>query len=233
MPLIAITAGIDAVFALASWFVLASRRTDLENKGEGVARRVTFFSRYLLFSFLFLALIAVSMGYLEGQMQMATVFIADIALWISLFYILKLTLAQRSSAVQGIAVVLLVVLAGLGSIYQLLGLFSVALSLGEAAATILSQMAAILMYAVWVPCGILMLLTVFRSDNAFVRVRSLMFGAGLLFITFSWALRLQLGIDNIYIISISSVAGFVLLLGGILYRQEESTPSFPSPVASV
>lgn len=221
MQLIGATAGLDALLALAAWIVVQSRRTQLEQEGGTTPQTVRHFSRYLMYTCIFLALTAISILLLTGTVQMLVVMISDLILWISLALFILLATVGRSTGTRNALLVLFVVFAALGSLYQLAGLVAIDLALGSIMTYILSQMAPLMMYAVWIPSALRFFVTAAATQSTLVRTRALMLGGGLLLITFSWAFRLLTAQPSFMTVSLASLLGFALLLGGVIYRKEQ------------
>jgi len=223
MQFVALTAGVDAVIAFVAWLVLRARL----GRSLPPSPSARYLAHYLITSATFLALTAVAMGMLTGPLQMTVVFISDIALWISLTLFVLLVGVGRSATGRTVALVLLLLCAFMGSAYQVFGFVGVTLTLGPVATYILQNMAPLLMYAVWLPSAVLFFLTAIQTSNSAVRARSLMFAIGLLLITYSWASRLRIVSTepSLTAVIIASIIGFILLLGGIIYRPQQATIS--------
>jgi hypothetical protein len=144
--------------------------------------------------------------------------ISDIALWISLVFFILLAFAGRQSSKRNAALMAFLVFAFLGSLYQVMQYLQSTLTFGPVITYILANMAPLLMYAVWVPSALVFFNAAATARTSLVRTRSLMFAIGLLLITFSWAFRLLAAQPSFLTVSLVSVAGFGLLLGGVIYR---------------
>ena len=217
MRFIGLTAAIDAALVFIAFVTLSARKSRLQGAPESLSTMVGYFSQYLTFTFIFLALASAAMLSFSGTSQAALLLIADLALWASLAYMITLTLINHPAA-KRFALTIFTVLAAIGTLYQVLGLTGSSLDLGPRLNAIVANIAPLLMYLVWVPSALLFFATAARSDNPLVRKRSTMFGLGLLLVTYSWVARLQLGVVSLVLISTFSILGFALLLGGVLYR---------------
>lgn len=230
MQFVGITAGIDAVLAILTLMLLLTRKSHLEQEGPTIKKTVGYFANYLAFTFAFLVLISVSMLSLAGTVQAVVVMFADFSLWISLIFFIMLVFVERPEGLKHQVVGIFLVLAGLGSVYQILGLLGIALNLGGVATYILQNMAPLLMYIVWIPSAVLFFVTAARTGNPIVKTRSLMLAVGLVLVTYSWASRLLQAEPSLLIVSTSSIIGFILLFGGVAYQQKPKISSAPSPV---
>lgn len=225
MKFIAITSAIDAAICLFSWLILTWRRREVTGRDKSTARKIEYFSQYLLLTFAFLILIHLSILYFQGSTQEVMFFITDLVLWASLFYFILFMYEGKAEKWKLNAIVLFLFLAGLRSLFQLIGILDLEVPLGQSTVYILSNLDGWLMYAVWIPSAIVLIATAFQTESDLVRTRSLMFAIGLLLITFTWAFRLM-GANlittslSLGFVSIASVSGFALLLSGILYRKQ-------------
>lgn len=227
--LIGITAGFDAVLALISWYIVRSRRTAGLNPPSQL---VSHFQSYLLWTTMFLVLTAIAMLQLTGPTQMAVVIISDVALWVSLLYFILLASIGRSRTGRNVAIAIFLILAGAASFNQIANFTGVGLTFGPSITFILTNMAPILMYFVWIPSALLFFLNAARTSDSLARIRFSIFGIGLLLITFSWAWRLpsvMAGISpstpSILTIMGVSLIGFIGILIGVLYQNKPlSTP---------
>src|SRR3989338_7093788 len=225
MRFIGITAVIDSVLVLIAWFLIYMRHS----VAELASPILLYFLRYLIYTFVFLILIAVAMFSLEGRAQTTLVMLADVVLWISLVYMALLALGGKSSLLRNGLIGLLLVLGFSRTIFLQLnsilgwpfGALGSGLSGPNSIEWLLVNMDAILMYAVWVPVAFVFLGTAFRSADSAVRARSVMFAVGLLFITYSWVARLQLGSRSLALISICSLVGFAQVISGVSYRKSK------------
>lgn len=223
MRFVGITAFVDAGLVFVAWVMVYLRHASLDYPAN---KMVQYFSRYLVFTFLFLVLIGTAMlGFISDDpsavwMRDAMVMLADIVLWVSLAYMVLLALVGKSPRIS-YAFAGAVLGAGFArTIFQLLALRGVQFNSENTLVFVLSQLDVILMYAVWVPVALLFFVTAIRAFESVTKLRSVMFGAGLLLITYSWVARLQLGSRSLTLISIVSIVGFGLLLGGVLYRKK-------------
>lgn len=216
MQFVALTAGVDAVIALAAWAILRSRM----RQGLRPSPTAKYLAHYLLASTGFLALTAVAMGLLTGSVQATVIFVSDLILWASLVLFVLLVAVGRSRAGRNVALLLLLFFAALGTLYQLAGFGGIPVDLGPTIIYVLVNMAPLLMYAVWIPSAVLFFLAAAKTRDSVVRARSLMFAIGLLLITYSWASRLQIisSEPSLVIVVAASIIGFSLLLGGVVYR---------------
>lgn len=226
MQFVAMTAGVDAVIAFVAWLVLRSRL----GRSLPPSPSARYLAHYLILSATFLALTAVAMGMLTGQIQAVVVFLSDLVLWASLIMFVLLAGVGRPAGGRTLALILLLIFAAFGTAYQLFGFAGVQLTLGPTALYILQNMAPLLMYAVWLPSAVLFLLTAVRTSNSVVRIRSLMFAVGLVLITYSWASRLRVVSTepSLTTVIVASLIGFCLLLGGVIYRPQQSTTPLPA-----
>lgn len=218
MTFIGYTAAIDAAIALITWSVLINRRELSQKKAGAMAETFRYFSSYLLATFTFLVLIAYSMIALRGPAQALMVMVADLVLWLSLAYFVMLVFVGRPAAARNVMLTLLITFGSLGTIYQAIGLGGTTLNLGPITTYILTNMGPLMMYAVWLPSALLFLTMAFETEHEVVRSRSLMFCIGLLLMTFSWAFRLLTLQPPLVVVTLSSILGFELLLGGVVYR---------------
>jgi hypothetical protein len=222
MAFIAYTALIDSVLVLISFFVLKGRR------GQSTMARD--FSSYLVFTFGFLALLALSILQFQGPttgIGKILFVLADFSLWASLWYMISLGLANSSAGVRKRALGVFAVLAAVGSLYQIAGFLGSSIAIQPQIDWVLANMAPVLMYVVWVPVGFVFISTAISTQDSIVRARSIMFAAGLFLSTYSWAARLQLNVTSLLIISGVSVIGFICLVGGVIYRDTapQQTPT--------
>ncbi|PIT97880.1 MAG: hypothetical protein COT71_03645 [Candidatus Andersenbacteria bacterium CG10_big_fil_rev_8_21_14_0_10_54_11] len=225
MEFVAFTAGIDAVIAGVAWMILRMRL----RRGLRPSPTARYLAHYLLASVGFLLLTAAAMGWLQGSAQAFALFLSDLLLWLALVLFVLLTAVGRSRSGRGAALVLLLFFAVLGTLYQVAGFAGVHPAFGSAITYVLTNMAPLLMYAVWVPSAVLFFMTAMKTRDAVVRSRSLMFSAGLLLITYSWASRLQLfsAEPSLGVVIVASIIGFTLILGGVVYRA--GTPVMVQP----
>lgn len=217
MEFVGITAGIDAIIALVTWALLVNRKTPRAEKGAA-ALTSKYFANYLISTCAFLALISISMLTVQGNSQAIMVLISDLALWVSLWYFVMLVFVGRPMEARNLMLTVLFVLAGSGTLYQLAGLMGLSLDFSPLVTYVLQQMGPLLMYGVWVPSALLFLSVAFQTENDLVRARSAMFAVGLALITFSWAFRLLTVQPSLLVVTLASVVGFELLLGGVIYR---------------
>lgn len=226
MEFIGITALIDAGIAILAWVVLYMRKG-----ADGVVSdKVHAMSSYLLATFLFLVLIAVTILKTSGATQQLMFMISDLVLWVSLISFISLMYADMSGDNKKTLIGVFCVFALMRTLFQLAGILGVDISfLGEKMFYILSQLDAWLMYVVWVPSGLYLIGVALKADSSVVRARALMFAIGILLITFTWAFRLLAAASvaestAFMLVSGASLVGFVLLLAGVLYRGNEMAP---------
>lgn len=219
MQLIGISAAIDAIISLIAYGILASRKRELIQEEPVTTRSANLFLKYLLFTFVFLALIAVSILVFDGRARMISFFVADLFLWISLSYMIIFACREEKVGLRKALLSIFFIFAALRSLYQLSGIFGVEIFVGEKLIYTLSNLDAWLMYAVWVPSAVVFLFTALTAQNAAVRLRSLFLAVGLLLIAFTWAFRLLAKEPSLAVVSTVSVIGFAIFLAGILYRK--------------
>ncbi|MDQ3245271.1 MAG: hypothetical protein M3P22_02935 [bacterium] len=225
MEFIGITAFIDAVIAIVAWGILHSRKS----KMDPVSQQVRTLGSYLIITFVFLTLISLTILKTTGNTQAVMFIISDLVLWVSLVLFIKLMFVGSNSVYKNTALWIFYILAAMRTLWQVAGLMAIDLSfLGGSMLKALSQLDAWLMYLVWIPSAIYFIWLALSTDNPVVRSRSLMFGIGLLLITFTWAFRLlgqgKLDEDTSYLlVSGASVVGFLFLLGGVFYRSATKT----------
>lgn len=226
MEFIGITALIDAGISILAWIVLYMRKPAdgvMSPKAHGL-------SNYLLATFFFLALIAVTILKTTGLTQQVMFLISDLVLWVSLIAFISLMYTDVAGGNQKTLIAVFCVLALMRTLFQLAGIMGVDISfLGDKMLYILSQLDAWLMYVVWVPSGLYLIGVALRTDSSVVRARALMFAIGILLITFTWAFRLLAAASvaestAFILVSGASLVGFILLLTGVLYRGHESAP---------
>jgi hypothetical protein len=223
MQFVALTAGVDTLLALVAWGILRSRL----GRTLPPSPEARYLAHYLLASAIFLGLTAVAMGMLPpGTTQALVVFVSDLVLWVSLVLFVMLVGVGRSHSGRNLALIVLLLFAFFGTAFQVFGLLGVQLTFGPTITYVLTNMAPILMYAVWLPSAVVFFLTAFRTQNPAVRMRSIMFAIGLLLITYSWASRLRVvSVEpSLTVVIIASIVGFVLLLGGVAYRAGGQRP---------
>lgn len=219
MRFIGLTALVDAGIVFIAWLIVAIRHPRT-SQDSSVSLAVRYFSLYLFFTLVFLVLLAIALLSFGGSVQAWVIITADIALWASLALFLLFVFAHRASGAKKTVLAAFLALAALGTLYQLAGVLGVTVALGPVFTYTLSQMAALLMYAVWIPSAVSFFLLAGRTTDAAVRARSVLFAIGLLFVTFSWATRLQFS-PSLFFVGASSVMGFGLLLGGVMYRKAQ------------
>lgn len=223
MEFIGITAGVDAALVLVALITLSARQSKVD-PGMAASKMLSYFRSYLVFTFLFLVLISVAMLSTTGTTQAVVAIVADLALWAALSYMIMISFIGNSQVTRNVALAILLLLAAITTIYfvaKVLGMVGVN--------TTLENMPAYLMYIVWVPVALTFFGTAFRSNDQAVRTRSIMFAFGLLLTTISWVARLQLGVASLVGISVISIVGFALLVGGVVYR---GRPAMAQPQAS-
>ena len=232
MEFIGFTALADAVIVVLSWIILYMRKAKMQPAPE----KVKYLSYYFVSTFVFLFLISFTILKTSGTTQAVMFLVSDLVLWVSMIAFILMMYAGTNGKQKGLWVGIFLVLALCRTLFQLAGIAGLDLSgLGDGVIKILSQLDQWLMYAVWVPSALVLLVVGMQSDSALVRMRSVMFSVGILLITFTWAFRFlaagSVSQDTGYwLIGISSVIGFVLLLGGVFYKGKSM--SEPQAMAS-
>lgn len=233
MEFIGFTALADAVIVVLSWIVLYMRKAKLQPAPE----KVKYLSYYFVSTFVFLFLIAFTILKTTGTTQSVMFLIADLVLWVSMIAFILMMYAGTAGKQKGLWIGVFLILALCRTLFQLAGLAGLDLNgLGSGVISILSQLDQWLMYAVWVPSALVLLVVGMQSDSALVRVRSIMFAIGILLITFTWAFRFLAASSvseatGYWLIGISSVVGFVLLLAGVFYKGKNMNESNAMPVS--
>ncbi len=232
MEFIGFTALADAVIVVLSWIILYMRKAKMQPAPE----KVKYLSYYFVSTFVFLFLISFTILKTSGTTQSVMFLISDLVLWVSMIAFILMMYAGTEGKQKGFWIGVFLLLALCRTLFQLAGIAGLDLSgLGSGITSILSQLDQWLMYAVWVPSALVLLVVGMQSDSALVRMRSIMFSVGILLITFTWAFRFlaagSVSQDTGYwLIGISSVVGFVLLLGGVFYKGKSM--SEPQAMAS-
>ena len=221
MEFIGYTALIDAIIALVAFGVLYSRKAKMAE----VSSKANALSSYLMATTLFLFLISATLLKTAGATQQWMFIISDLVLWVSLIMFIKMMyVGMENASSKNMVLWIFYILAAMRTLWQLAGVFAVDLSfLSTNMLFALSKLDAWLMYIVWIPSAIYFIWIALSSDSSVVRSRSLMFAIGLLLITFTWAFRFLLPSPveesvGYTLISIASIVGFMLLLGGVFYR---------------
>lgn len=223
MQLIGITAGFDAGLALISWLFVRSRRRTYAGPPSKV---VAYFQAYLVWTALFLVLTAIAMLWLTGTQQGWVVLLSDVALWIALMYFILLASINRSTKGRSLAVTVFWVLAIASGIYQVAQLTGNPLTFGSTLTYILTNMAPLLMYLVWVPSALLFLGSAAKTSDQRARMRFILLAIGLLLTTASWAWRLLGANPPITMILVISILGFLGILAGVLYQGQATAKRF-------
>lgn len=221
MEFIGYTALIDAIIALVAFGVLYSRKAKMTE----VSSKANALSSYLMATTLFLFLISATLLKTAGATQQWMFIISDLVLWVSLIMFIKMMyVGMENASSKNMVLWIFYILAAMRTLWQLAGVFAIDLSfLSTNMLFALSKLDAWLMYIVWIPSAIYFIWIALSSDSSVVRSRSLMFAIGLLLITFTWAFRFLLPSPveesvGYTLISIASIVGFMLLLGGVFYR---------------
>lgn len=229
MDFIGYTALTDAVIVVLSWIILYMRKAKMAPAPE----KVKYLSYYFVSTFVFLFLISFTILKTSGTTQSVMFMISDLVLWISMVAFILMMYAGTDGKQKGFWVGVFLVLALCRTLYQLAGLAGLDVSgLGSGVVNILGKLDQWLMYAVWVPSAIVLLGVGMKSDSTLVRMRSMMFAIGILLITFTWAFRFLAASTvsqntGYWLIGISSVIGFVLLLAGVFYKGQSAGGSQP------
>lgn len=222
MEFIGYTALIDAVVVLVSWVVLFAR----SKKMQPVSQKIKYLNWYLVLTVVFLLLVAYA---IFGQSDMMTVLlVADLVLWVSMVIFIMMMYVGTSGGQQGLWIGIFLIFAAMRTTWQVAQITGVdTSSLGDFMNNeFLGKLDQWLMYAVWVPAAIALIVVGLKSENALVRLRSLLFSIGLLLISFTWAFRFM-GAGNVSveigygIVGVGSVIGFILLLMGFLYKKND------------
>lgn len=236
MEFIGYTALIDAVVVIISWAVLHTR----SKKIQPVNEKVKHLSSYLAWTVLFLILIAYAIFKTTSPVgMMTTLLVADLVLWISMVIFILMMYAGTKGQYRGGVIGLFLVFAAMRTIWQVAQIQGIdTTGLGDNVNYVLSTLDQWLMYAVWLPSALVLLIVGLNSDSSLVRMRSMFFSIGILLIAFTWAFRFwgagSLSQDVGYsIVAIGSVLGFVLLLMGLLYKGSNNAEiQNPNPVVT-
>lgn len=225
MEFIGYTALIDAVVVVISWAVLYTR----SQKVQPVNEKMKHLSSYLAWTVLFLILIAYAIFKTTSPIgMMTTLLVADLVLWISMVIFILMMYAGTKGQYKGTVIGAFLIFAAMRSIWQVAQIQGIdTTGLGNNVNYILSTLDQWLMYAVWLPSALVLLVVGLNSDSSLVRMRSVFFAIGLLLISFTWAFRFwgagavaqQTGYT---IVAIGSVLGFILLLMGLLYKGQNN-----------
>lgn len=225
MEFIGYTALIDAVVVVISWAVLYTR----SQKAQPVNEKVKHLSSYLAWTVLFLILIAYAIFKTTSPIgMMTTLLVADLVLWISMVIFILMMYAGTKGQYKGSVIGLFLIFAAMRTLWQVAQIQGIdTTGLGNNVNYILSTLDQWLMYAVWLPSALVLLVVGLNSDSALVRMRSVFFSIGLLLISFTWAFRFwgasTVSADTGYIIvALGSVLGFILLLMGLLYKGQNN-----------
>jgi len=226
MEFIGYTALIDAVVVIASWVLLYTRSKKMQPLNE----KMKYLSYYLVSTGLFLVLIAYTIFILPPSQMMSGLLVADLVLWLSMVVFILMMYAGTKGQYKGTVIGVFLIFAAMRTIWQvsvIQGVDTLAL-LGGKVNYILSTLDQWLMYAVWLPAALILLMVGLNSDSALVRMRSVFFAIGLLLISFTWAFRFwganSVSVDTGYVIvALGSVLGFILLLMGFLYKGKNDT----------
>ncbi len=218
MQLIAWTALIDGIICL-----IIHRAVKKREKESDPTSLLHHFEQYFLYLAIFLLILSLTIIYMlnQGASTFTGVALAvgHIVLWFALASFVRIPFQiffSREAARQWFVIVL--VLGLLGSVYEFAGIFSpetlALLPLGFVG-TFLSQMPAILMFAVWIPAGVVFLVQGFSASDPLIRTRGFLLAAGLVLTAFSWILRMYVSSINltvlISVVVVSSLLGFFAL----------------------
>lgn len=222
MEFIGYTALIDAIIVIVSWVVLFMRKGKMQPTSE----KAKYLSSYFLWTFIFLVIVAYAIFQTSTPEQMGiALLIADLVLWVSMVVFILMMYAGTQGKQKGMWIGIFLVFAAMRTLWQVAQLQGIDTSgLGTFMnEQVLGKLDQWLMYAVWVPSAVVLITVGLGSDNALVRMRSVMFAVGLLLISFTWAFRF-LGAGSVsqetayVLVGGASVAGFVLLLMGLFYK---------------
>lgn len=221
MEFIGYTAFIDAIIALVAFGILYNRKTKMTEASS----KANALSSYLMATTLFLFLISATLLKTAGQTQAIMFIVSDLVLWVSLIMFIKMMyVGMENASSKNVVLWIFYILAAMRTLWQIAGVMAIDLSsLGANMLYVLSKLDAWLMYIVWIPSAIYFIWIALSSDSSVVRSRSLMFAIGLLLITFTWAFRFLIPSPveesvGYALVSLASVVGFMLLLGGVFYR---------------
>ncbi len=226
MEFIGYTAIIDAVVVVVSWFVLLGK----QKKMQQVNQKIKYLSSYLIWTFVFLLLVAYTIFFVDPSQMMVGLLVADLVLWVSMVIFIMMMYAGTEGKQKGLWIGLFLIFAAMRTTWQVAQIQGIDTSglgvwMNE---QFLGKLDQWLMYAVWVPAAIVLIMVGLNSDNALVRLRSIFFAIGLLLISFTWAFRFLMAADysqevGYIVISLGSVIGFILLLMGFLYKGKENS----------
>lgn len=221
MEFIGYTALIDAIIALVAFGILYNRKSKMSESNS----KASALSSYLMATTLFLFLISATVLKTAGLTQQWMFIVSDLVLWVSLVMFIKMMyVGSENASSKNMVLWVFYILAAMRTLWQLAGVLAIDLSyLGTSMIAMLSKLDAWLMYIVWVPSAIYFIWIALSTDSNVVRSRSLMFAIGLLLITFTWAFRFLIPSPveesvGYMLVSVASVVGFMLLLGGVFYR---------------
>ncbi|MFA7285663.1 MAG: hypothetical protein WC011_02345 [Candidatus Paceibacterota bacterium] len=235
MEFIGYTALIDAVVVVLSWVVLFTRKSKISSP----SKKMNYLSSYLVWTLIFLLLIAYTIFILPPSQMMIGLIVADLVLWISMVIFILMMYADTQGRQKGLWVGLFLIFAAMRTSWQVAQVQGIDTSLlGVNMNYLLSTLDQWLMYAVWLPSAFVLLVVGLNSDSALVRLRSMFFAIGLLLISFTWAFRF-LGAGAVSqqagyaLVAVGSVLGFVLLLMGLLYKGNNTTDTQnPTPTVT-
>src|SRR3989338_1274964 len=134
MAFIGYTAAIDAILVLIALFTISMRRSKVETGASSSTHTmIGYLQTYLIFNCLFLILISLAMLGVTGTTQGVVLLLADLALWISLAYMIMIGFVSSSSNSKTLTLAALLIPAGLASLLQILKLAGVLIDLGSIA----------------------------------------------------------------------------------------------------
>ncbi len=221
MDFIGYTALIDAVVVIISWIVLFSKQKKMQPASE----KVKYLNSYLIWTCVFLLIVAYTIFRLPASQMMIGLLVADLILWVSMVVFIMMMYAGTEGKQKGFWIGVFLIFAAMRTSWQVAQIQGIdTSSLGTWMNEVfLGKLDQWLMYAVWVPAALVLIIVGLKSDSVLVRLRSLFFAIGLLLISFTWAFRFLAATSvsaeaGYAIVSIGSVLGFLLLLMGLLYK---------------
>lgn len=223
---LAATALFDAIIAAITWMAVHSRQKTYSGPPLTIVR---YFKKNLAWTIAFLLFTAAALMLFEGTAQAISVILSNLSLWVALYYIILIVSVGHSSAGKNVAMIGFLIMAALGTLYRILGLFNVTVDFGTVANYVLANMSALLMYAVWLPGALVFFVSALRVSEMSVRVRFVLFAIGLVLITVSWAWRLLIVEPSLFVVTITSLLGFFSLLSGVVYGHKAATAPHPAP----
>lgn len=221
MDFIGYTALIDAVVVIISWIVLFNKQKKMQPASE----KVKYLNSYLIWTCVFLLTVAYTIFRLPASQMMIGLLVADLILWVSMVVFIMMMYAGTEGKQKGFWIGVFLIFAAMRTSWQVAQIQGIdTSSLGTWMNEVfLGKLDQWLMYAVWVPAALVLIIVGLKSDSVLVRLRSLFFAIGLLLISFTWAFRFLAATSvsaeaGYAIVSIGSVLGFLLLLMGLLYK---------------